>query len=113
MTKRIPPRFHRIDGWRGYMIPGKAVAGCSDTGMAEDSPCKSSTAKAEINRLRRECLRPLGIKTRTRWGNTSNVFCGKRWVVVVDADRWAEAKLAADTWLEQNDHNTRLIHCAD
>ena len=68
-------RYHRIDGWRGYSIPRLAVVGASDTGMWGDSPCKSTDAKAEIRRFQREALRPLGIKSRTRGGGTSNVFC--------------------------------------
>ncbi len=109
---RIPDRYHRIDGWRGYKIPGPAVAGCSDTGMCYDSPCPSYVAKGEINRLRREVLRPAGIKSRTRYGSSSNVFCMKRWLVV-DAADWPKAKALADEWIEKTKSETRLIHGAD
>ncbi len=107
----IPRRYHRIDGWRGFWIPGNAVAGCSDTGMAADSPARSDVAKAEIARLRSECLRPAGIKSRVRWGTSSNVFMAKRWVCVANAD-FERAKPIVETWLKANKDNTQLIHDA-
>lgn len=108
---RIPSRYRRIDGWRGYRIPGPAVAGASDTGNWSDSPCPSDEVKAEIRRFQREVLQPAGIKSRTRWGSSSNVFCGKRWVVV-DAADWPKAKELADAWLKANKYTTRFIHDA-
>lgn len=109
---RIPRRYHKIDGWRGYWIPGTAVAGLSDTGSWSDSPCRTDDVKAEVRRFQRECLRPAGIKSRTRFGRTSNVFCGKRWVVVAPRD-WYRAKELADQWIEANQSTTRFIHSAD
>jgi hypothetical protein len=108
---RIPKRYQRIDAWRGYWIPGKAVAGASDTGMASDSPCRTDVAKSEIRTLQ-TFLRKKGIKTRTRYGSSSNVFCGKRWLCVVDANQHAEAIEIADMWLDQTRRSTRLIHDA-
>lgn len=104
-------RYHRIDGWRGYVVPRLAVAGCSDTGMSSDSPCKSTDAKAEIHRFQREVLQPLGIKSRTQMGASSNVFCGKRWVVVQEKD-FIVAATAALKWLAEHTADTRLIHDA-
>lgn len=108
----MKPRYHRIDGWRGYSIPATALVGASDTGGWEDSPCRSEDALAEIRRFRREVLRPAGIKSRTRWGQTSNVFCAKRWVVVSPAD-FARAVPLTLAWVEANKFSTRLIHDAE
>lgn len=108
---RIPARYHRIDGWRGFMIPGTAVAGSSDTGMFSDSPCPSDAVKAEIRRFQRECLRPAGIKSRVRFGQSSNVFCGKRWVCVA-AEEHARAMALANEWLEAHKADTHYIHDA-
>ena len=107
----IPSRYHRIDGWRGYRIPGNAVAGASDTGMAWDSPCPSDRVKAEIKRFRTECLGAAGIKSRTRSGGSSNAFCGKRWVMVDDADYPRAAELTA-AWLAEHKSDTHYIHDA-
>jgi hypothetical protein len=105
-------RYHRIDGWRGYRIPGAAIAGASDTGNWSDSPCPSGEVKAEIQRFQRECLRPAGIQSRQRFGGSSNAFCGKRWVCVSEAD-WAKAARLALTWLEDNKFSTSYLHSAD
>ena len=105
-------RYHKIDNWRGYFIPGTAVAGSSDTGTWSDSPCPSHLVKSEIRRLQRECLRPAGIPSKTRFGTSSNVFCGKRWLCVSAAD-FPRAKALADAWLKEHRIDTRFIHNAD
>ena len=105
-------RYHRIDGWRGYRIPRFAIAGASDTGEFDDSPAPSNSVKAEIARLQREVLRPLGIKSRTVYGNSSNVFCMKRWLVVPRGS-FGTAAAAAAQWLEKHRYDTRYIHDAD
>lgn len=105
-------RYHRIDSWRGYRVPGLAVAGASDTGMWADSPCPSHDVATEIRRLQRECLRPAGIKSRQRFGVSSNVFCGKRWVCVAEAD-WAKAAALVLQWLDDHNHSLRFLHNAD
>ena len=107
----IPSRYHRIDGWRGYNIPGSAVAGSSDTGYWSDSPCPTDEVKAEIRKFQRECLRPAGIKSRVRGGQSSNVFCGKRWVCVPVKD-WERAAPLAKAWLAQHDRDCRYLHDA-
>lgn len=111
MTTRIPRRYHKIDGWRGYWIPGTAVAGVSDTGEEDDSPCPSSVVKAEIRRLQREVLRPAGIKSRQRWGYSSNVFCLKRWLCV-SAQDFEHAQVLVNAWLEEHRFDTDYIHNA-
>lgn len=105
-------RYHRIDGWRGYSIPANAVAGGSDTGGWEDSPCRPETVLGEVKRLRREVLHPAGIKSRLRWGSTSNVFCGKRWLVVSSSD-FGKAAPLVDAWMKENDASLRRLHDAD
>jgi hypothetical protein len=105
-------RYHRIDGWRGYPIPATAVVGVSNTGNWEDSPCRPEDGNAEIRKFRKEVLRPAGIKSRSRWGVSSNVFCGKKWVVVPPEDFLRAIPLALE-WLEKTKSETRLIHSAD
>lgn len=105
-------RYHRIDGWRGYSVPALAIVGASDTGALDDSPCPTGKVKAELRRFQREALRPLGIKSRTRYGNSSNVFCGKIWIVVRPAS-FAVAAIAADKWLKENRYSTTYIHDAE
>jgi len=105
-------RYHRIDGWRGYVVQALAVVGASVTGSTYDSPCRPNDIGAELERFRKECLRPLGIRSRIGWGQTSNVFCGKRWVKVSRND-FARAAQAAIEWLEENERNTQYVHTAD
>jgi len=108
---RIPARYHKIDGWRGFWIPGRAIAGASDTGMAPDSPAPSDEVKAEIDRFR-SAMREAGIRTRTRWGTSSNVFMAKRWVSVVNPEELPRATTLAKEWLEDHRYDTRYIHDA-
>lgn len=108
---RIPRRYHRIDGWRGFWIPGTAVAGASDAGTWSDSPCPTPMVKAEIRRLQREVLRPAGIKSKTRFGVSGNVFCGKRWVCVSAQDH-AKATELVNAWLAAHRLDTDFIHDA-
>lgn len=105
-------RYHRSDGWRGYMIPRMAVAGANDTGTWDDSPCPSPEVKAEIRRFQREVLQPLGIKSKTRYGMSSNVFCGKRWVCVHES-QFAAAAAATLKWMEAHRYDTHYIYDAD
>ena len=114
VTARVPfrSRYHRIDGWRGYRIPSLVIVGASDTGMADDSPCPSSIVKEEIERFRREVLKPLGIRSRLVRGGSSNVFCGKRWLRV-SAEDFPRAAQAAVDWLARHRYDTQFIHEAD
>lgn len=109
---RARARYHRIDGWRGYWIPGRAIVGVSDTGTAPDSPAPSDKVRAELGRFRREALRPAGIRSRVRWGNSSNVFMGKRWLEVAPQDFERAAQIAVD-WLDEHNRDTTYIHDAD
>lgn len=105
-------RYHRIDSWRGYIIPARAIAGASDTGTAPDSPCPTPDVLAEIARFRNEALRPAGIKSRNRFGNSSNCFCGKRWLLVAEGDFARAAQITVD-WMAANERSTRYVHEAD
>jgi hypothetical protein len=104
------PRYHKIDGWRGYPIPQFAIAGASDTGGYRDSPAPTDEVADEIRRFQRECLRPVGIRSRSRYGQSTNVFMMKRWIVVSPAD-WRRAAKLADEWLQAN--RLRYLHDAD
>ena|ERR1035437_7167734 len=105
-------RYNRIDGWRGYMVPSCAIVGASDTGNTPDSPCPSPDVKKELARFGKEVLRPLGIKYKTRFGNSSNVFCTKRWLCVNKASFDVAAR-AALKWLEAHKFDTSYIHDAN
>jgi hypothetical protein len=105
-------RYHRIDGWRGYYVPRLAIVGASYTGEWEDSPCKGVDLALEINRFRREVLRPLNIKSTGIWGESSNVFCQKRWVCVAEVD-FIRAAEATVEWMRENDRSLKLLHDAD
>lgn len=115
MKMRRKPRLHRgSDGWGrdSYMIPAGSVVGSSDTGMWEDSPAPSDKVKDELERFRRDVLRPEGIRSRVRWSASGNVFMVKRWVVVPPGDFERAAQLAVD-WLAEHKDDTDFIHDAD
>ena len=97
-------RYVRIDGWRGYAYPINAVGGCNDTGTWADSPCNSNVAEAEIKAFTK-ILRKNGIKYRTTWGRSSNVFMNKRYVCVHQEDREKALELA-----EEHQSNTNLFY---
>jgi len=81
--------YHHIDNWRGYSIPANAVCGASDTGTWSDSPAPSDSVEGEIKAVQAK-LRSIGVRSRQKFGETSNVFCGKRWLVVNPKD-WERA----------------------
>lgn len=103
---RQPTTYHKIDGWRGYSIPFGAVIGASDTGSWSDSPCPSDKVEAEIKQVQ-AVLRKEGIRSRQKFGETSNVFCGKRWLVVSPKD-WERAEQITENLIPQ----FRYIHNA-
>lgn len=101
-------RYHKIDGWRGYWIPQYAVAGARDTGTWPDSPCPTPEVKAELREFGK-MLRLHGVRYRTKFGVSSNVFCGKRYIVVHSRDYPRALGLARD-WFAANNQFTRYIH---
>lgn len=69
------------DGWRGYEQPTYAVCGANDTGMWDDSPCRSDIAERELNGMM-SVLKERKIPTKRLTTATSNVFCVHHYVVV-------------------------------
>jgi hypothetical protein len=102
-------RYHKIDGWRGYWVPQFAIAGASDTGTWEDSPCPTPKVKAELREFAKH-MRASGVKVRMRSGTSSNVFCGKRYVVVSGKADYDRALPIAREWFKENDRSTQFIH---
>jgi hypothetical protein len=86
--------------------------GTSYCGDAPDSPAPLKEIKPEIDRFRKEVLRPRKIPSRIRYTRSGNLFMVKRWLCV-PADKWAEVVPAAKQWLEDNNFSTRYIHDAD
>ena len=97
-------KYIRIGGWRGYYEPVNAIGGCNDTGMYDDSPCRSDIAEKEIKQFK-QILRDNKIKYRTTYGSSSNVFCNKIYICVNKDDR-DNASLLAKTHQE----NTTLFY---
>jgi hypothetical protein len=94
----------KTSGWHGYELPVNAVCAANDTGDAADSPCRTSQREEEIN-LAKKVLRAEKIKHQTMWGQTSNVFCTKQFIVVHPDDRTKAMDLIRPL-LEQ----TSLLH---
>ena len=69
------------DGWRGYEQPTYAVCGANDTGMWDDSPCRSDIAERELGDMM-VVLKGHKIPTKRLTTATSNVFCVHHYVVV-------------------------------
>lgn len=92
------------DGWRGYMQFTNAVGGANDTGTYSDSPCPSDVRKKEIADFCYK-LRRAGIKYRTAWERTSNVFCVTQQVLVHPEDRERAIEIALEHQKE-----TRLFY---
>lgn len=104
-------RYHKIDGWRGYWLPPRAIAGASDTGTWSDSPAPTPDVIAELDAFKAH-LRKHKVKYRSTFGVTSNVFAGKRWITVVDFDDFARAAQLTVDYLA--DHpNLQFLHDAD
>lgn len=98
-------------GYRGYAQSSYAVAGSSDTGTWEDSPCPSSKVIKELNDFQ-DYLKQKGIKSTIKTTKSSNVFMVKRWVVTKPED-FNEAKKLANQYLEEKKIETQYIHEAD
>jgi hypothetical protein len=93
---QITTTSHRepIDGWRSRQVFDSAVAGANDTGTWSDSPCPSHIRKREIDRAK-SILRKAGIRHRTKWAQTSNVFCVSQQILVSKDDRAKAIELLA------------------
>lgn len=82
------------DGWRGYEEPAYAVCGANDTGMWSDSPCPTTTCKAELG-LAEQRLKEAGVKYKHASGQSSNVFCLHRYLIVKPKDMERATELVA------------------
>lgn len=100
-TKR---KWVSTDGWRGYMTYTNAVGGANDTGSSSDSPCPSDVRKKEIGSFCSK-LRKAGIRYRTIWGQTSNVFCVSQQVLVDPENRERALEIA-----KEHAKETRLFY---
>jgi hypothetical protein len=103
-------RYHRLDGWRGYSIPEYAIAGASCTGDWSDSPAPTDRVLAELADFRK-ILRKHHIRSRIKWGQSSNCFCAKVWIVVHSKD-FARGRKLADAYLASTKSTTHYIHDA-
>lgn len=93
-------------GYRGYEEPVYAVCGANDTGMWEDSPCKSNVAEAEL-KAAKDVLKKAGIPTQLMTCETSNVFCVHHYLIVRPIDK-AKAIDLIGGHIENN--NTELLY---
>ena len=73
-------------GWTGYGSFENAVAGATDTGTWDDSPCPTPVRKREIG-MAKTALRKAKIPHVTAWAQTSNCFSVKQHVLVAPGDR--------------------------
>ena len=99
------------DAWRGYEQPVYAVAGSSDTGTWEDSPCPTPDVNKEMDMIKRE-LAQAGVPTKQVGTPSSNVFMGKRWLVA-PKENFPKAKKIASQVLKKLESKTKFIHGAD
>jgi hypothetical protein len=73
------------DGMRGYEQPAYAVCGANDTGMWDDSPCRSDIAEAELTAVKK-ALSKAKIQTKLMTCESSNVFCVHHYLIVRPKD---------------------------
>ena len=73
-------------GWNGRMVPIDAVCAANDTGTFSDSPCPSDLRESEMKKAK-SILRKAGIRHRTVWGVSSNVFLAIQYVVTAPSDK--------------------------
>ncbi len=95
-----------IDGMRGYEEPTYAVCGANDTGMWDDSPCRSDVAEAELTEAKK-VLKKSGIATKLMTCESSNVFCVHHYLIVVPRDK-QRAEAIIKQYLEDN--YTQLLY---
>jgi hypothetical protein len=74
-------KWVQSDGWRGYEEPIYAVCGVNDTGMWEDSPCKSDVGARELEEMV-AVLKMNKIPNKKITCQSSNVFCIRHYVIV-------------------------------
>lgn len=98
--------WKHIDGMRGYEEPTYAVCGANDTGMWDDSPCRSDVAEAELTEAKK-VLKKSGIATKLMTCESSNVFCVHHYLIVMPKD-----KQNAEAIIKQHleDNYTQLLY---
>jgi hypothetical protein len=99
------------DAWRGYEQPIYAVAGSSDTGSWEDSPCPTCDVNKEMDMVKKE-LAEAGIPTKQIVTPSSNVFMGKRWLIA-PKENFPQVKKKSKEVLKKLLSQTKFIHDAD
>lgn len=82
----LKKKWVATSGWRGYEVPVNSIAGANDTGSYPDSPCPSRVCKKEIGDVK-NILRKAGIRHKTTFCQSSNVFCISRHICVAPEDR--------------------------
>ena len=92
-----------FDGMRGANQPTYAVVGANDTGMWDDSPCRTDVATAELKSVA-EHLAARGIKTKEVALESSNVFCIGRYLIAYPHEVEL-ARTLVDAYLETNETN--------
>lgn len=101
------------DAWgRGYTTqPIYAVAGANDTGTWEDSPNPSYEVNDELKGVQK-FLQEKGIKSKIVHTRSSNLFMIRRWIIV-EPDKFAEAKKLTTEYLKEKESLTKYIYDAD
>ena len=92
-----------FNGQRGANQPTYGVAGANDTGMWDDSPCRTDVATAELNAVAAH-LASRGIKTKEVTLEGSNVFCVHRYLITYPHEVDL-ARTLVDAYLETNETN--------
>jgi hypothetical protein len=57
-------------------------------------------------------LKNAGIPSKEAGTSSSNVFMGRRWLIV-PSEKFPEAKKIADKWLKEHEADTKYIYGAD
>lgn len=73
--------WHSTSGWRGNEEPRFAVCGVSDTGMWDDSPCRTDVGQAEL-KIAKGILKKVNIPMKMKTCASSNVFQVLHYIVV-------------------------------
>jgi hypothetical protein len=81
-----------LNAWNYRLEPIYAICGVNDTGSSEDSPCPSSVANFELDKVK-DILIENGIKFKSISVPTNNVFCIAKYIIVSVDDRFKALEL--------------------
>lgn len=98
--------YIRTDGWRGYSEPIYGICGANDTGMYEDSPCRTDKCLFELEGAAK-CLGTIPYKMIAE--QTSNVFCIHRYLIV-PPQHIKEARELFAAYFEEAKDKTSLLY---